>query len=651
MQKRVEIHSVLINATFMQFGWCGLLLDLSPAMLKQLIALALMAAAACPAAHAGPDQWIEVSSSHFVVLTNSNEKQATHVLDQFERMRWVFQTLFPKLNTDPPAPIFVYAAKNGKTFQSVEPQAYLAKGQLALAGYFLTSQDQNYILLRLDGEQEHPFAIVYHEYTHLQFRSAGDWMPLWLNEGLAEFFQNTEIRDRDVLLGEPSADNILYLRQQSLIPLPVLFKVDANSPYYHQEEKGSVFYAEAWALTHFLEITDHENRTTRLGDYMNRMAHHEDSAVAAEKAFGNLKQLQSALEAYIHASQYKEFVIHSAAAAIDESAYTVRSISQVNADVSRAEILAMVQREKESREIIDAILKTDPNNVRALETMGSIELHAGNHDAARKWYGEAVKLDSKSYLANYYFASISMRYPGGEGDAAIESSFRAAIQLNPRFAPAYDGLASFYAMRHMKLDEAYSLAVSAVKLDPGSLYIRMNAANVTATMGRSAEATAVLQAAARLARNPSEAAMVQSRIDQLYQFQQAKAQAEKGRRDYEAQQQGQPTTVQVNQAVAATSSPRHPAEANGPKHSFIGVMRGVTCSYPSVLEFQVEGATSTINLYSNNFAKIDLTVVGFTPKDSMNPCSDFNGMKARVQYAETTDKTVDGQVFAIELRK
>ncbi len=454
---------------------------------------------------AAPDQWVEVSSSHFVVLTNSNEKQARHVLDQFERMRWVFQTLFPKLNADPPAPIFVLRCEEWEDFQSVEPQAYLAKGQLSLAGYFLTSQDNNYILLRLDAEQEHPFATVYHEYTHLQFRSAGDWMPLWLNEGLAEFFQNSEIRDKDVLLGEPSADDILYLRQQSLIPLPVLFKVDANSPYYHEEQKGSVFYAEAWALTHFLLITDHENKTNRLGDYMNLVAHHEDAVAAAEKAFGNLKQLQSALESYIRSGQYKQFVMHSAAAPIDEASYTVKPISQVDADARRAEILALVQREKESRDIIDAILKTDPKNVVRWKRWAASSFEPEITMPRASGMARPSKLDSKSYLANYYFATISMREPGNDDDAAIESSFRAAIQLNPKFAPAYDGLASFYAMRHMKLDEAYSLATSAVKLDPGNLYIRMNAANVASVMGHYAEAIAVLQGAAKLARNPSQA--------------------------------------------------------------------------------------------------------------------------------------------------
>ncbi len=616
-------------------------------MLKKLLVLILVFAGACPAAVAAGDQWTEVSSSHFQVVTNAGEKQARHILDQFERMRWVFQTLFPKLNADPSTPIMVFAAKNGKTFQSVEPQAYLAKGQLTLAGYFLNAQDKNYILVRLDAEQEHAYAIVYHEYTHLQFRSAGSWMPLWLNEGLAEFFQNTDIHEKDVILGQASVDDLMLLRHESLIPLPVLLKVDARSPYYHEEQKGNIFYAEAWALTHMLMITDRENKTNRLQTYLNLMAQHEDSVVAAEKAFGDLKRLQAGLENYIHASQYKQFVMQSAAAPIDEASFTVKPLSQVDADADRAAILALVQREKESREIIDAILRTVPNNVRAMEIMGGIELHSGNSAGARKWYGEAVKLDSKSYLANYYFAIISMRSGGHDDDAAIESSFRAAIQLNPRFGPAYDGLAGFLVMRHTNLDEASSLANSAVRLDPGNLYFRMNAANVASGMGHYADAITILQTASKLARNRSQADLVQMRIDQLNQLQQAQAHAEKMPSDSGGQGRGQPVT----EVVDARSAPKHPDEANGPKHIIVGVLRQVTCSYPSVMEFQVEGAKTTAKLYSNDFTKIDFTVVGLTLSGSMNPCKDLNGMKAQVRYAETTDKSVDGQVLAIELRK
>jgi predicted Zn-dependent protease len=289
-------------------------------------------------------------------------------------------------------------------------------------------------------------------------------------------------------------------------------------------------------------------------------------------------------------------------------------------------------------------LKTDPNNVRAMETMGGIEMHSGNVQGARKWYGEAVKLDSKSFMANYYYASISMRSGATDDDAAIESSFRTAIRLNPKFAPAYDGLASFFAMRHSNLDEASSLANNAVRLDPGNMYFRMNASNVASSMGHFADAIAILQAASKLARNRSEAEMVQMRIDQLNRVQQQQAQRT-------ADSTGPGNTRAVSEIVNVNTTPKHPAEANGPKHSFVGVMRAVTCSYPSAIEFQVEGPKSTVKVYSNDFTKIDLTVVGLTFNASMNPCKDFNGMKAQVQFAETTDKSVDGQVLAIELRK
>jgi hypothetical protein len=48
---------------------------------------------------------------------------------------------------------------------------------------------------------------------------------------------------------------------------------------------------------------------------------------------------------------------------------------------------------------------------------------------------------------------------------------------------------------------------------------------------------------------------------------------------------------------------------------------------------------------------IDLFVVGFSPNAAMNPCSDFEGKKAKVDFLESPDKSVDGQVTAIELRK
>jgi tetratricopeptide (TPR) repeat protein len=601
-------------------------------------------------AHAGPPQWLQVRSQHFTVISDAGEKQARHVVAQLERMRWVFQTLYPKANVDPPEPIVVLAAKNNKTFQTLEPAPYLAKGQLHLAGYFLHNQDRNYVLLRLDAEEEeHPFATVYHEYTHLQFAGAGEWLPLWLNEGIAEFFQNSQIRDKETLIGQPDSNDILYLRQERLIPLPVLFKVDASSPYYHEEQKGSVFYAEAWALTHFLQVTDREKGTHRLSEYLQLVSQHEDSVAAAEKAFGNLKQLESALNGYIQNAQYKQFVMNSAAAPIDESSYQATPLTETQADAWRAEVLAKVDRQQEARELIASILKTDPNNVQVRETMGELEYRAGHVDAARTWYGEAVKLDPKSPLASYYFASISMQ-TGHSDDETIGPSLRAAIEANPSFAPDYEALASYLGMQHKDMGEAFSLIKTAVKLDPGNFAFRMNAANILVGMGKYDDGIAVLGAALKLARNPSQAAAAQHQMAELKQFKQRQAEMVAQQGEYEARPTGGGSGV-VDVVPAAVETSKHPADADGPKHAVLGVIHNVTCGYPAVLEFQVDAGGKTYSVYNNNFAKIELTVVGFTPKGAMNPCADLNGMKARVQYAESSDKTVDGKVFAIELHK
>jgi len=126
-----------------------------------LLFLPLLAVVSAPTRDK-PENWIEVRSQHFVVATDSNEKQGRRIADQFERMRSVFHAAFPKLQVDPPSPIIVLAVKDERGFKALEPEAYLAKGSLRLGGLFLRAPDKNYVLMRLDAQGEHPYAVVYH---------------------------------------------------------------------------------------------------------------------------------------------------------------------------------------------------------------------------------------------------------------------------------------------------------------------------------------------------------------------------------------------------------------------------------------------------------------------------------------------------------
>lgn len=636
-------------------------------MNRHLGAFLLLFATLTTSAANSNQHWLEVRSPNFVVLTDSNEKQARRIAAQFEQMRAVFHKLLPNATADAGSPIIVLALKDKKGFQALEPAPYLAKGQLDLAGLFLRAPDKNYILLRLDAEGEHPFATVYHEYTHLMMSKA-TWLPLWLNEGLAEFYQNTDIGEKDVLLGQPSPDNILYLRQSTMLPLTTLFKVDYTSPYYHEEQKGSVFYAESWALTHYIEVTDADKNTTRLQDYAKFLIQNEDPVTAAQHAFGDLNQLQKALQYYVQQGSFKMFRMKGAIT-VDPSSFQVRQITQTEADATRADVLAHNDRAQEAEALLQSTLRDDPNNALAHESMGFLKFREHDIPSAKKWYGEAVELDSHSFLAHYYYAIMSLQAGDTGHDDTIESSLRASIKLNPAFAPSYDTLATFYAMRHQKLDEAHLLNIQAVVLEPENIRYRIDAADVLAEEQQFPGAIGVLNLAQKIAKTPEETLMIQQRIENIEQHQEYLSRAQ-ARHEETGTHAGQTTTLQSDSPVIdakkvmvfrrvdgkimgkAEDPPDYPTgDSTGPQHTVQGILRDVTCSYPTVLALSVDHAGKTIALYNNNYFKIVFTTANYEPEGDIKPCTGIEDMKATVKYADVTNKTVAGQILSIELSK
>jgi len=644
-------------------------------MHKRLAALFLLCITSFALAGDSTDHWLEVHSPHFVVLTDSNERQARRLASQFEQMRAVFHTLIPNAAADPGSPIVVVALKDKKGFQALEPAVYLAKGQMDVAGLFLRAPDKNYILLRLDAEGEHPFATVYHEYTHFVFRKS-EWMPPWLNEGLAEFYQNTDIYEKEVLLGQASSDNILFLRENRLLPLTTLFQVDHASPYYHDEQKSSVFYAESWALTHYIEVTDREKNTNRLQDYARFLLQKEDPVTAAQHAFGDLNQLQKSLEDYVQQGRFKMFKLNSAVT-VDASSFQVQAVSKAEADATRADVLVYNGRTEEAEALLNTTLRDDPNNALAHESMGYLKVLDGDTASAKKWYGEAVQLDSHSYLAQYYYAAMSLQTGDADHDAAIESSLRASIKLNAAFAPAYDALAMFYASRNERFDEAHILNVNAIQIEPENLSYRMNASTVLVEAKQFPGAIGVLKAAEKVAKSPGEIAMVQTRITQVEQFQAASERARMQNVEAGAHTSGasgDQTSVTFAGQTSSTQSdatktlvfrrvdgkmigksedtPKYPTgDSTGPRHTIQGVLRDVRCSYPNVIALSVDHAGKMITLYNNNFYKIVFTTANYEPDGDIKPCTGIEDMKASVKYAEVSDKAVAGQILSIELSK
>jgi tetratricopeptide (TPR) repeat protein len=472
---------------------------------------------------------VEARSTHFLVLTDASDRDAIHLAAQFERIHLVFHTLLPTSGDNSDPPVVVVAVKDRKGMRALEPMTYLAKNQINLSGLFLRAADKNYILMRLDAHEEHAYSTVYHEYTHYMLRKADNWLPLWLDEGLAQFYENTYIDERTAWLGEANAKQLRYLNRNDLLPLRMLLAVGPASPYYHEEQKGSMFYAESWALTHYLIVSDRIEGTHRMRDYAEQMARGEDAVSAAEKAFGDLDKLQAGLDEYLMQRKFMYFMMAADLSAKDAAA-EVRRVSSAEADAVRADVLVYTGRGMEARELLETVLSEDPNSAPAHQTMGYLHYRDGDFAAAKRWLGEAVNLDPNNYLANYYYATAAMQSGGASEDETIESRLLAAMRLNPEFAPAYDALAMYYASRTRKLEAAHLLNLRAVELEPGRLSFRLNCAEVLVEERQYAEALEALQGAMRVAKTPMELTTVQNQISRIEQYQAAKTALQESRR-------------------------------------------------------------------------------------------------------------------------
>jgi hypothetical protein len=561
-------------------------------MSKLLLFLLLVLAAALATARDKPARWTEVSSPHFTVIGDSGEKDGRRIAIEFERMRDIFQRVYPQLEQDAASPIAILAIKNRQVFRTLEPRAYLKKGSLKLHGLFLPASGKSYILMRLDAEGEGPLAIAIHEYTHLVLHHSRRSIPLWLSEGLAEFYANTNIRDKEILLGQANQGRLLILRNERWLPLTTLFTIDEHSPYYIDKGKGSIFYAESWALTHYLTLKDYGERTSTVERYM-RLTSTLDATAAAVDAFGDLKKLQKDLQHYVGQNDFDQFRT-AGIARMNDSELDIESITPIQAQAVQADFMACSGRLVEARALVQSVLRDEPDNPSAQETLAF--------------------LDSAD-------------------ETEMEEKLRSAVQQEPSSAAAYDRLAFFLRSRGKDLDQAKRFESMSVYLDSDNLNYRLNLADILLSMASLQSAADVLRGAALIAKTPQQTREVEQRL--------ADAEEYASTRVPEARDRGDPV---VDQTQSAQSSMEP-----GPLLFLVGVLKDVHCS-PPALDLTVTSRGKNVTLHSENYYKIQFTAL-FTQEGDLNPCDDLENRRAKVAYFESTNASETPRLVAVELHK
>lgn len=266
--------------------------------------------------------WKRLHSEHFTAAGNASYEEMRAAVLELEGFRRVLQQSLLSTPPDPGVPVTLVVFKDDRSFSRFKPKDSRGRPRDSIMGYFLTTPGASYMAVAIHRDLRRTFQHLFHEYTHAVVRQAVRNAPDWLNEGLAEFYSTLEAQPQlgRSILGRPSPGRLPALGGGNLLTLRELLTYDEARSLGASPRRASAFYAQAWALVHYLHLGDGGKHRTRLRPYLEARARGQSVDDAVAEAFGMpLPELEERLEAYIRQGTFPHAVID------DEGAGKVRT--------------------------------------------------------------------------------------------------------------------------------------------------------------------------------------------------------------------------------------------------------------------------------------------------------------------------------------
>ncbi len=471
------------------------------------------------------DKWISVRSRNFLLAGNAGESDIRRVGRTLEEFRSALALMFPKMDQTSSVQTTVIVFKDDASMTPYEP-LYQGKPANAIA-FFQPGEDVNYIAIT--ASSSNPNAVL-HEYVHFLTRENLNGLPLWAREGLAECYSTFEASGRnDFTIGRAPERHITTLNDTPLIPLKRLFAIEQGAPEYNEELKQGIFYAESWALIHYLILGAEGKRRTQFVEFLSSLS----KGVPFEDSFAEAFQTDyGTLEDEIRDYVRKRNAWPTLKATSRESLQVdVRSINAVTLTEAETEyylgdLLLHMNRLAEAERHLTAATTRASNLIAAQASLGVLRVRQKKYDEALALLKKAVDSDSRSHLVNFYYAYVLERV---DADAAasvagasdryetIRTYAKRAIELAPRFVEGYALLARIHLAAGENLDEAETFLKKALAVAPGREDIHLLLAQTYIRANRIPDARGVLSSLERIASDPEVRKRATALLDQTEQ--------------------------------------------------------------------------------------------------------------------------------------
>lgn len=432
------------------------------------------------------EDWIEVSSANFRVVTEQPEKVARQMVIDLENLRYISNRLRGTTSLPgPPLTIVAVGRDNADALQLRKD--FEGIFQLSRNGYAAVAKvsDNWFLSDRIRNSRD----VFLHEYHHflLAYAEEATAYPFWYNEGMSEYWSSMQIEDGKVWFGDHSRNDG---RERDLVnrfgnisfATRFLFtrtSLNEGGSGVDKEENARV-YSRARFAVHYFNSTPELRR--QLANYLRlyNMGLSQEQAVrfAFHQTFS---QLDVALREYVLTGMVRHgFDIGPDGLNLPKFAAKVRPIDRAAAIAVLADVIPrfVPSDSLATKELAAINLAANPNDPDAHAL--AIELTLGHltvREALDKIAALELRFPHNARLLGLHAdilagAAIKFRATGAKGWEAGVARARdlyrqsiAASAFNPR---AYSGLGALYAA----VPEAGPVDEGIAALDTATIYER-----------------------------------------------------------------------------------------------------------------------------------------------------------------------------------
>jgi tetratricopeptide (TPR) repeat protein len=379
---------------------------------------------------AARDQWLRVMTKHFDIISNSSEKRTRTLAANLETLAAALVELHPRFQ-----PATISRTRMIVFSRRRDSQPYfdllLNRRNAEATGVFVSQKDGGSMVI--DDSGWRTARAPFHELIHyLLASSTATRPPLWLEEGLAEYFSDAQIGSGSIVAGRPIGEHVELLRRRAKVSL---FDVFA-AKYESDASATPLFYATSWAAVDWLLATDR----TAFDDFLRDAEEGVPVETALKNRYGkSVSDLERGIGTYGVSSGFAPGV-RLAVPHADRSMEMMR--------LSRADILyelgwylsgiedASAEAERHLREAI----AVDANHARAMAAIGAMRANEKKFDDATPWFERALAAAASDGTVRLMYAEALLQNEIGPFAETDELKDDAAPRFRKARALAEDAL-------------------------------------------------------------------------------------------------------------------------------------------------------------------------------------------------------------------